>query len=51
MDPIENEVSNNAIVTCVVAAAVTFLAYRCLATTEDYTYRHRLMGGIYEVRR
>jgi hypothetical protein len=35
----------------VFVAAVTFLPIRCLATIGGYTYRHRLMGGIYEVRR
>jgi hypothetical protein len=29
----------------------TYLLSRYLATTEEYTYRHRLMGEIYEVRR
>jgi hypothetical protein len=45
---IENDVSNNSsIVACVFVAEVTFLPSRCLATIGGYTYRHRLMGGIF----
>jgi hypothetical protein len=48
-DRMENDASNNPpVVAHVFVAAVTFLPSRCLAT---YTYRHKLMGGIYEVRR
>jgi hypothetical protein len=34
-----------------IRCAVKFLPSRCLATIGEYTYRHRLMGGIYEVGR
>jgi hypothetical protein len=39
--------SNSSIVECVFDAAVTILPSRCPAT---YTYRHRLTGGIHELR-
>jgi hypothetical protein len=50
MDRIENDTSNNSSVACVLVAAVTFSASRCIATVRGYTYRHRVMGVIYEVR-
>jgi hypothetical protein len=36
---------------CVFYAAVNYLPSYFLSTIWGYTYRHRLMGGIYEVRR
>jgi hypothetical protein len=52
MDRVDNDTSNNSsIVACVLVAAVTFLPNPCLAMIRVYTQTHRLMGGIYEVRR
>jgi hypothetical protein len=49
-DCIENNMSNNYfIVASVFVAVVTFLPSHCLAKIVGYTYRHRLMGEIYEV--
>jgi hypothetical protein len=36
---------------CVFVSAVAFVPSRCLATVQGYTFRHRLLVGIYEVRR
>jgi hypothetical protein len=50
MGHIENDASNNfSIVACVFVTAVTSLRSRCLATIGGYTYRHRLMGGIFSL--
>jgi hypothetical protein len=51
MARIDSDASNNSsIVACLFVAAVTNLPSRCLANRGGYTYRHRLMGWIYEVR-
>jgi hypothetical protein len=47
-DRIDNDATNNSsIFASVFFAAVTFLPDSCLATIGGYTYRHRLMAGIY----
>jgi hypothetical protein len=47
MDHTEKNASNcSSVVAYVFLATATFLLSRCLPT---YMYRHRLMGGIYEV--
>jgi hypothetical protein len=46
MSIIEN---NSFIFPCVFVAAVMFLPSRWLSTTGVYSYRHRLMGRIYEL--
>jgi hypothetical protein len=52
MNHIQYDESNNSyIAACVFVGTVTFLLGHCLAMIEGYTYRHRLMGGIYKVRR
>jgi hypothetical protein len=51
MYSIEIDASNNSsVVACVFVAVVTFSLSRCLATVGRYTYRHRLIRGIYKVR-
>jgi hypothetical protein len=51
-DRIGNDASNNSsIVACAFVAAVKFLPSRYLATIMEYTYRQRLMGMFYEIRR
>jgi hypothetical protein len=49
-DRIENNAANSfSIVALVFVAAVTSLPSPCLPTIVGFTYRHRLMGRIYEV--
>jgi hypothetical protein len=50
-DRIENDASNNSFIGDCICCAGTCLPSRCQVTIGGYTYRHRLMGGSYEVRR